>query len=32
MLNEEKSEPQQTEALVKQDVLPALEVVKNRDG
>ena len=32
MLNEEKSEPQQTEALVKQDALPALEVVKNRDG
>ncbi len=34
MLNEEQSEqqPQQTEALVKQDVLPTLEVVKNRDG
>jgi hypothetical protein len=30
--NEEKSEPQQTEALVKQDAPPALEVVKNRDG
>ena len=30
--NEEKSESQQTEALVKRDVLPALEVVKNRDG
>ncbi len=32
MLNEDKSEPQLTEALVKQDALPALEVVKNRDG
>ena len=32
MPNEEKSEPQQTEALIKQDTLPALEVVKNRDG
>lgn len=30
MLSEEQ--PQQTEALVKQDSLPALEVVKNRDG
>lgn len=28
----EQTEPQQTEALVKQDALPALEVVKNRDG
>ena len=28
----EQTNPQQTEALVKQDALPALEVVKNRDG
>jgi hypothetical protein len=34
MLNKEKPEPQpqKTEALVKQNALPALEVVKNRDG